>query len=77
MKNNKKRFFVILVYIFLIVYITVMFIFEFYHLSEFEKSKQSGNERWLQVEERILTVENSIAELKKEVENGKFSTVNN
>ena len=71
MNREKKDIFVVLVCIILIIYIMCMFIFEFNHIITFEKSKKSGNERWFQVENRILTIENSISDLKKEVEEWK------
>ena len=39
------------------------------HISQFNSIRNSGNDRWLQVEERIIEYENKIDQLEKEIEN--------
>ena len=39
------------------------------HISQFNNVRNSGNDRWLQVEERIITYEHKVDQLEKEIEN--------
>lgn len=39
------------------------------HISQFNSIRNSGNDRWFQVEERIIEYENKIDQLEKEIEN--------
>ena len=38
-----------------------------YQLSDYEKRKESGNDRWLQVENRILQTEEKVNNLEEEI----------
>lgn len=40
-------------------------------MSDYEARKQSGNDRWKQVENRILEIENKVNTLEKEIEQWK------
>ena len=39
------------------------------HISQFNNVRNSGNDRWFQVEERIITYEHKVDQLEKEIEN--------
>ena len=39
------------------------------HISQFNSIRNSGDDRWFQVEERIIKYENKIDQLEKEIEN--------
>ena len=39
------------------------------HISQFNNVRNSGDDRWLQVEERIITYEHKVDQLEKEIEN--------
>ena len=39
------------------------------HISQFNSIRNSGNDRWFQVEERIITYEHKVDQLEKEIEN--------
>ena len=39
---------------------------------DYEKNKKSGNERWFQVENRILQTEEKVNNLEKEIRDGGF-----
>ena len=59
----------------MLVYLIVVLVFLFINMIsticttiDYEKRKDSGNERWLQVENRILQTENKVETLEKEIE---------
>ena len=39
------------------------------HISQFNSIRNSGNDRWFQVEERIITYEHKVDQLEKDIEN--------
>ena len=39
------------------------------HISQFNSIRNSGNNRWFQVEERIVMYEHKVDQLEKEIEN--------
>ena len=39
------------------------------HISQFNSIRNSGNDRWFQVEERIVMYEHKVDQLEKEIEN--------
>lgn len=49
--------------IFIMVLLLVNIIFQSVSLIDIEKSKRSGNDRWLQVENRILRIEERIEKI--------------
>lgn len=65
-KDNKKG---TIIGILIIVLLILSFIHNLRETISIEKSKQSGNERWKQVEERIINIENRVEVL----ENGRDS----
>ena len=65
MKRNK----VMLVYLIVVlVFLFINMISTIWTTIDYEKRKDSGNERWLQVENRILQTENKVETLEKEIE---------
>lgn len=54
---------VIISTIFIMVLLLVNIIFQSFSLIDIEKSKRSGNDRWLQVENRILRIEERIEKI--------------
>lgn len=65
MNKNERTFLKLLV----IVLITLVFAFcyEIYSYVDYENRKESGNERWKQVEERIKKIEKKV----EAIENGR------
>lgn len=58
-----NRKIVIISTIFIMVLLLVNIIFQSVSLIDIEKSKRSGNDRWLQVENRILRIEERIEKI--------------
>lgn len=54
---------VIISTIFIMVLLLVNIIFQSVSLIDIEKSKQSGNDRWLQVENRIISIERRLEKI--------------
>lgn len=55
-----NRKIVIIASILMLVLLFVNMIYQYIGLRDIEKSKQSGNDRWLQVENRIVSIEEKI-----------------
>ena len=55
----------VLLFIFINIFSTV------HTMSDYESRKESGNERWLQVENRILQTEDKVNKLEEEIEQWK------
>ena len=68
MKRNKV---VIVSLILVLVFLFVNMISTIATTIDYEKRKESGNDRWKQVEERILQTENKVDTLEKEIEQWK------
>lgn len=60
MKDTRK---VLAVLLTLLVLLMIEVGVNIYHLTNYEGQKQAGNERWKQIEQRIVTVENKVHEL--------------
>lgn len=54
---------VIISTIFIMVLLLVNIIFQSVSLIDIEKSKRSGNDRWLQVENRIISIEKRLEKI--------------
>lgn len=54
---------VIISTIFIMVLLLVNIIFQSVSLIDIEKSKRSGNDRWLQVENRIISIERRLEKI--------------
>ena len=52
----------VLIFIFINIFSTV------HTMDDYEQRKESGNERWLQVENRILQTEEKVNKLEEEIE---------
>lgn len=68
MKRNKV---VIISLILVLVFLFINMISTITTTIDYEKRKESGNDRWKQVEERILQTENKVNTLEKEIEQWK------
>lgn len=58
---------------FILLFLMANFIYSIVMLIDYEQRKDSGNDRWKQVEERILRIENKVLELEENLggaENG-------
>ena len=71
-KNMKKKdkimicgLIIVLIFIFINIFSTV------HTMYDYEARKESGNERWLQVENRILQTEEKVNKLEEEIEEWK------
>lgn len=56
---------VITISIFMLILLFANMVFQAVSLIDIEKSKQSGNERWLQVENRIVSLEEKVNKIYK------------
>ena len=68
---NKKDKRIIAVCVLVLVFLVVNFVTSLETFVGYQESKASGNERWKQVEERIISIENDVNELKVEVQEWK------
>ncbi len=69
MSKKDKR--IIAVCVLVLVFLVVNFVTSLETFVGYQESKASGNERWKQVEERIISIENDVNELKVEVQEWK------
>lgn len=75
-KLTKKDKIVISICISLIIYMILMFGIELYRIVDYEKAKDSGNQRWLQIEKRIITIEDKVDKLEVLID-GKYCSIDN
>ena len=68
---NKKDKFVVAGLILILIFIVINIISTFNTMSDYEARKKSGNERWKQVENRILQTEEKVQQLEEEIEQWK------
>ncbi len=66
MERKEKR--IVTVCIIVLVFLIFNFLTAIETFIGYNKSKASGNERWKQVEERIVSMENDVEMLKQEVQ---------
>jgi len=66
MERKEKR--IVAVCIVVLVFLILNFLTAIETFIGYNKSKASGNERWKQVEERIVSMENDVEMLKQEVQ---------
>lgn len=66
MERKEKR--IVAVCIVVLVFLILNFLTAIETFIGYNKSKASGNERWKQVEERIVSIENDVEMLKQEVQ---------
>lgn len=55
-----NRKIVIIVTIIILILLFINMVYQYVGLIDIEKSKKSGNDRWLQVENRIVTLEEKV-----------------
>lgn len=66
--NNIDRMFIIITFIIMILLIGNLII-SIRHIGQFNTIRNSGNDRWLQVEERIITYEHKVDQLEEIIKN--------
>jgi len=66
MERKEKR--IVAVCIVVLVFLILNFLTAIETFIGYNKSKASGNERWKQVEERIVSMDNDVEMLKQEVQ---------
>ncbi len=75
MKNLEKRDKVVVVGLILIlIFIIINICSTLYTMSDYEQRKESGNDRWKQVENRILQTEEKVNKLEEELINGSIKS---
>lgn len=67
LSSKHKDKFVIAVSITLLIFLAINIAFTMYYMVDYESRKDSGNERWRQVEERIITIENKVENVEEEL----------
>ena len=68
MKELEKRDKVVVVGLILVLIFIIINIFSTLHtMSDYEQRKESGNDRWKQVENRILQTEEKVNSLEEEI----------
>ena len=67
-KNDKI---IVIGLIIVLIFIIVNIVSTINTMSDYEARKESGNERWKQVEERILHIEKKVNSLEEEIEKWK------
>ena len=65
--ESKKDKIIIVTTIVILIMLIFNFIETIYQLVDYEKRKDAGNDRWLQVENRILQTEEKVKELEGEI----------
>lgn len=68
---DKKDKFIVVGLILVLIFIAINFFSTINTMSDYEQRKASGNERWEQVEQRILQTEQKVNELEEEIEQWK------
>ena len=68
---DKKDKFIVVGLILVLIFIAINFFSTINTMSDYEERKESGNERWEQVENRILQTEQKVNELAEEIEQWK------
>ena len=68
---EKKDKFMVAGLIIVLLFILINIFSTIHTMDDYESRKQSGNERWLQVENRILQTEEKVQQLEEEIETWK------
>lgn len=66
--NNVDRMLIITTFIIMVLLVGNLII-SIRHIKQFNAIRNSGNDRWVEVEERIIMYENKINQLEKMIEN--------
>ena len=67
LSSKHKDKFVVAVAITLLIFLAINIAFTMYYMVDYENRKDYGNERWRQVEERIITIENKVENVEEEL----------
>lgn len=59
----------VIITVIIMVLLTGNLIISIRHISQFNSIRNSGNDRWFQVEERIVMYEHKVDQLEKQIEN--------
>ena len=68
---GKKDKVIIIGLVIILIFIAINIFSTLHTMSDYESRKESGNERWLQVENRILQTEDKVNKLEEEIEQWK------
>ena len=68
---EKKDKIMIIGLIIVLIFISINIVTTIHTMDDYEARKQRGNERWLQVENRILQTEEKVNKLEEEIEQWK------
>lgn len=68
---NKKDKMVVVGLILVLIFIIINFVSTLHTINDYEQRKESGNDRWKQVENRILQTEEKVQHLEEEIEQWK------
>lgn len=66
---DKPNKFIIILTIIIMILLIGNLIISIRHISQFNSIRNSGNDRWFQVEERILTYEHKVDQLEEIIKN--------
>ena len=69
LSSKHKDRFIVIVAITLLIFLALNIAFTIYYMVDYEIRKDSGNERWKQVEERIVTIENKVDDVYEDLNN--------
>lgn len=69
LSSKYKDRFIVIVAITLLIFLALNIAFTIYYMVDYESRKDSGNERWRQVEERIVTIENKVNNVYEDLNN--------
>lgn len=68
---GKKDKVIIIGLVIILIFIAINIFSTIHTMYDYESRKESGNERWLQVENRILQTEDKVNKLEEEIEQWK------
>ena len=68
---EKKDRVIIIGLVIILIFIAINIFSTIHTMYDYENRKESGNERWLQVENRILQIEEKVNKLEEEIEQWK------
>ena len=69
LSSKHKDRFIVITAITLLIFLALNIAFTMYYMVDYESRKDSGNERWRQVEERIVTIENKVDDVYEDLNN--------
>lgn len=69
LSSKYKDRFIVITAITLLIFLALNIAFTMYYMVDYKSRKNSGNERWRQVEERIVTIENKVDDVYEDLNN--------